>query len=92
MKEYRFVKEWDEDCDIQWWKECRIELNKIIKKYNKWQYKHDFDGKKALKLLALIEYGKQTIGNRDGGSGYLEELLGMEGFVKKIHYNGINYE
>ena len=89
MKEYRFVKEWDEDTDITWWKESRIKLNKIIRKYNKWQYKHDFNPLKGLKLLAMIEYGKQTIGNIDGGSGYLEELEEMEKFVKKIQYNGL---
>lgn len=90
MKEYRFVGKWDENCDIQWRKECRIELNKIIKKYNKWQYKHDFDRKKALKLLTLIEYGKQTIGSRNGGSGYLEQLLDMEKFVEGCFFGEIN--
>jgi hypothetical protein len=31
----------------------------------------------------MIEYGKQTIGSQDGGSGYWSELDGMEKFVKE---------
>lgn len=78
---YNFVKKWDEDIEISWWKSSRIELNKIIEDYNNWQICDDFDTDKAKILLAKIEYGKQTIGSQDGGSGYLEELENMEKFV-----------
>jgi len=82
--EYKFVKKWDEDTNITWWKECRIELNKIIECYNTWQMEDDFDIEKSKLVLAKIEYGKQTIGSRDGGSGYMEELEKMEEFVKSV--------
>lgn len=81
---YRFVKKWDEDTNITWWKECRIELNKIIECYNDWQITDDFDENRAKFVLAKIEYGKQTIGSRDGGSGYMEELEQMEEFVRSV--------
>ena len=80
--EYNFIKKWNEDSPIEWWNECRIELNKIIDVYNKWQMEDDFDEDKSKLVLAKIEYGKQTIGVRDGGSGYLEQLEEMEDFVK----------
>jgi hypothetical protein len=35
--------------------------------------------------LAKIEYGKQTIGSQDGGSGYWDELDEMEQFVRIIN-------
>jgi len=63
---------------------CRIELNKIIECYNTWQMEDDFDIEKSKLVLAKIEYGKQTIGSRDGGSGYMEELEKMEEFVKSV--------
>lgn len=44
----------------------------------------DFDIEKSKLVLAKIEYGKQTIGSRDGGSGYMEELEKMEEFVKSV--------
>lgn len=81
---YKFVKRWDEDTTITWWKECRIELNKIIDSYNAWQIDDDFDIEKSKRLLAKIEYGKQTIGSRDGGSGYMEDLEQMEEFVRSV--------
>ena len=81
---YRFVKKWNENVDVKWWKESRIELNKIIQEFNDWQVEDDFDPKKTKKLLAKIEYGKQTIGSQDGGSGYMDELRYMEEFVKYI--------
>jgi hypothetical protein len=92
MEEYRFVKEWNEnDTTISWQIDARKILNKIIRKYNKWQYKHHFNPLKGMKLLIKIEFGKQVIGKIDGGSGYLEELEGMEMFVEKIQSerNGI---
>lgn len=87
--EYKFKIKWDEDTDITWWKTSRIELNKIISEYNAWQIDHDFDMSLVKPLLAKIEYGKQTIGSRDGGSGYWDELDEMEKFIKEsaINYN-----
>ena len=81
---YYFKNKWDENTDISWWKTSRIELNKIIEHFNNWQKDDNFDVEKSKLLLANIEYGKQTIGSQDGGSGYLEELLDMENFVNKI--------
>jgi hypothetical protein len=81
---YRFVKKWNENVDVKWWKESRIELNKIIQEFNDWQIEDDLDPKKIKKLLAKIEYGKQTIGSQDGGSGYMNELRYMEEYVKQI--------
>jgi len=81
-RSYRFVDYWDEDTNISWQKESRKRLNEAITLYNDWQIEHDFDPEKSVKVLAKIEYGKQTYGNIDGGSGYLEELEKMESFVK----------
>lgn len=78
---YLFLEEWDENTEINWWNESRKKLNKIIRDFNQWQI-NGFDGGKMMKLLAKIEYGKQTIGSIDGGSGYMEELEKMETFVK----------
>lgn len=78
---YYFKQKWDEDVPIDWWKESRIELNKIIDAYNYWQIE-GFSRDKAIQILGFIEYGKQTIGSKDGGSGYLEELEDMERFVE----------
>lgn len=81
--EYKFKEKWDENVTISWWKTSRIELNKIIDEYNNWQIQDDFDKDKSKKVLAKIEYGKQTIGSQDGGSGYWEELDEMEQFVRE---------
>jgi hypothetical protein len=81
--EYKFKQKWDENTDISWWKTSRIELNKIIEVYNKWQIDDDFDKDKARLVLANIEYGKQTIGSQDGGNGYWDELDEMETFVRE---------
>ena len=83
MMEYKFKSKWDESTSIRWQKECRIELNKIIELYNTWQMEGDFDKDIAKLLLAKIEYGKQTFGSRDGGSGYWDELDEMETFVRR---------
>jgi hypothetical protein len=80
--EYKFKQKWDEDTPINWWKSSRIELNKIIESYNIWQIE-GFNPEKGKNVLAQIEYGKQTIGNQDGGSGYLEELDEMESFTRQ---------
>jgi hypothetical protein len=81
--EYKFKKKWDENTNTDWWNASRIELNKIIDAYNNWQMEDDFDKGKSKLVLAKIEYGKQTIGSQDGGSGYLEELDEMETFVRE---------
>lgn len=81
--EYKFKQKWDEDTDISWRKTSRITLNKIIESYNNWQIYDNFDINKSIIILAQIEYGKQTIGVLDGGSGYLEELEDMEQFVNE---------
>lgn len=44
----------------------------------------DFDKEKKKFVLSKIEYGKQTIGSRDGGSGYWDELDEMEKFVNSV--------
>ena len=88
MEDYqkcKFVKKWNEDTPIDWWNESRIELNKIIEIYNNWQIE-GFDKENSKKVIAHIEYGKQTIGTLDGGSGYLEALVNMESFVKSMIY------
>jgi hypothetical protein len=80
--EYKFKEKWDENTGIGWWDECRKEINKIIDCYNTWQMEGNFSREDARLVLAKIEYSKQTIGSRDGGSGYLVELIEMECFVK----------
>lgn len=98
MKEYRFVKEWEvgEGTPSSWLK-YRTELNKIIKSYNKWQYKHLCDKTRFQKLLAKIEYGLQTIGGYnefdfDSDNAYADELNGMKEYIKSVQYKGIDYE
>lgn len=73
----QFEKLWSLDTPINWQLESRKVLNKIIKSYNKYLTNHRPYEKKE-KLLLKIEYGKQTIGSIDGGSGYLETLERME--------------
>jgi len=79
--EYKFKSKWDENTGISWWDESRKELNKIIECYNNWQIE-DFNEEKSKKVLVMIEYGKQTIGSTYGGTGYWDELIEMEKFVK----------
>lgn len=81
--DYQFKKLWCEDTPIKWQKECRVELNKIIKAYNDWQIYYPFNEDKTRELYALIQYGKQTIGLCIG-SGCLEELDDMQKFVLKF--------
>ncbi|MFW6246803.1 MAG: hypothetical protein ACOC22_01325 [bacterium] len=81
-KEYRFVRKWDiANDDVNWIRESRTELNKIIEEYNQWQINGFHSGDDGRRLLALIEYGKQIIGTQGGGESYMDELLGMENFV-----------
>jgi len=78
MPEIQFVEEWATNTPIDWWNDCRKKLNKVIRRYNKWQTKKDFDAGYGIKLLALIRHGQDTIGSRDGGSGYRSLLDNME--------------
>jgi hypothetical protein len=80
-----FLEKWNENTDIDWWNDCRKELNIIIQTFNDWQLE-GFNYGDYIKLIALIEYGKQTIGERDGRSGYMEKLEEMEQFVKLNSY------
>ena len=80
--EYNFKNKWYLTTEIDWWNECRKELNEIIDCYNNWQKEDNFSEEKSVLLLAKIEYGKQTIGSRDGGSEYWNDLDEMEKFVK----------
>jgi hypothetical protein len=81
--EYLFKEKWSEDTNIDWWRKSRIKLNKIIDIYNLWQINGFKDDERSF-VLSNIEYGKQTIGSQDGGSGYFEELQEMENFIKSI--------
>ena len=80
-KKYKFMELWNEDTEISWWKECRTALNLIIQEYNDWQI-DGFDHDRAVKVNAKIEHGIQTIGNKDGGACYMEDLIEMQSFVK----------
>ena len=82
-----YLDEWDENTNINWWDECRKKLNKVIRKFNKWQI-NGMKEEKVVKLLARIEHGKQTFGSRDGGSGYWYELNKMETFIKNGIWDG----
>ena len=74
--DYEFEEKWNIDTPIEWWNECRTELNKIIDVYNQWQL-DGFKEEEKQHLVANITFGMQTIGQRDGGSGYLETLEKM---------------
>lgn len=77
------IEEWNENVGISWWKESRIQLNKVIRKYNKWVDKHTENKVKTAKLLTKIEkHLKMDYCNQDGGSGYKEELLNIQSIVK----------
>lgn len=76
-----FEAEWPEDTDIEWWNKGRRELNTAIRQYNNWLIEGQ-DPDERRKLLARIEYGRQTYGQRDGGSGWLEVLDRMKRFVE----------
>lgn len=80
---YKFMELWNEDTEISWWKECRTALNLIIQEYNDWQIE-GFDHDRAIKVNAKIEYGIQTIGNKDGGVRYMEDLIEMQFFVNEF--------
>ena len=82
--EYNFKEKWSLNTPIEWQKEGRKELNKIIEIYNNWQVNDQFDKAKAQIVLGYIEYGLQTIGSKDGGSSYAEELEDMKEFIETI--------
>lgn len=81
MPEIVLFEKRNEDTDIDWWRESRKKLNKIIKRFNKWQTKHNFNRQKSEILLARIELSINTIGKQDGGAFYLEELEKMRDHV-----------
>ena len=81
MPEFRFVDEWDEETNIDWWKAGRVKLNKIIRPYNQWQIE-GFDQETGERLRAQILCGIQTFAQRDGGGEWLKELEGMLAFVE----------
>ncbi len=77
------IEEWDENVGISWWKESRMQLNKVIRKYNKWVNNHTGDEVKTAKLLTKIDkHLKMYYCNQDGGSGYKEELMKIRDIVK----------
>jgi hypothetical protein len=78
------IEEWDENPGVSWWKESRIKLNKVIRKYNKWVDKHSDDRSKTTKLLNKVNKNlKMNYCNQDGGSGYKEELLNIKLIVER---------
>lgn len=79
---YKFISKWDEDTEITYHKNSRIEQNRIIEIYNKWQIDFDFNKRQSRIVLANIEYGKQTYASKKSGSLYLEQLNEMKEFVK----------
>ena len=82
MPRIKFVDYWDEATKIGWWNKGRKRLNKVIRKFNKWQTDKAFDYTYGCKVLRHIEAEKQGIGARDGGSDYFKLLDEMERFVK----------
>jgi hypothetical protein len=77
------IEEWDENVNIDWWKESRIKLNKVIRKYNKWVDRHSEDKIKTDKLLVKIDkHLEKHYCNQDGGSGYKEALNEMKEIVE----------
>lgn len=76
------IEEWDEHVGINWWRKSRIQLNKVIRKYNKWIDNHTNNRVKTAKLLDKIDkHLKMDYSNQDGGSGYKEELIKMKNNV-----------
>lgn len=77
------IEEWDENVDIDWWKESRIQLNKVIREYNKWVDIYTDDKVKTAKLLTKIEkHLEMDYCNQNGGSGYKKELLNIKTIVE----------
>ena len=83
---YEKFDEWNENTGINWWKEGRIALNKVIRKYNTWVDNHLEDDEKTLKLLKKINKNlTMHYCNQDGGYSRKSELLKMQSIVKG-HY------
>lgn len=79
------IKQWNENTNIVWQKEARTQLNKVIRKYNKWVENHTSDRIKTIKLLTKIEkHIEMPYSNQDGGSGYKEELQKMLATVQNV--------
>lgn len=84
------VKEWDEDVSINWWKDGRTKLNKVIRKYNKWVDRHTENKVKTVKLLNEINDNLDMYYcNRDGGSAWKYELIEMKNVVVEHLLNDI---
>lgn len=82
------IIEWDENINISWWKESRIKLNKVIRKYNKWIEYHSENKIKTEKLLIKInKHLLMDYCNQDGGSSYKGELEKMKYNVTKTMSN-----
>lgn len=81
---YKFITKRDEDTDIEWRRKNRIELNRIIDAYNNWQIEDNRNLNKIERVLALIEYGKQTLPDD-----YHEELNDMKKYIDK--WKGFNF-
>ena len=79
------IEEWNENESITWWREARIKLNKVIRKYNKWVDLHSENKDKTVKLLSKINKHLQMhYCNQDGGSGYKDELQKMKYIVEGV--------
>ena len=77
--------EWDENVGISWWKESRIKINEVVRKFNKWIEFHSENKVKTAKLLERINENLQMhYCNQDGGSGYKEELEKMKTVVDGV--------
>lgn len=80
--QYKFEEEWNPDeTPIQWQKMGREKLNNVIRAYNQWQI-HGFNQSEKRELLAFIECGIQTFGQRDGGEDWLATMERMKKFVE----------
>lgn len=84
------LKQWNENTSITWWAEGRTQLNKVIRKYNKWIDMYTSNHKKTLKLLIKINsHLEKYYSNQDGGEGYREELNKMKSNVVTIMFTFI---
>jgi hypothetical protein len=77
---YKFLSEW-KTTNVSWQNDGRIELNKVIREYNRWQLE-GFKFSEREQLLALITWGKQTFATVPGGDVWMEELDNMQAFVE----------
>jgi hypothetical protein len=76
------ITEWCENTGIGWWDQGRKQLNKVIRKFNKWILNDIDDLKKTNKLLKKINnHLNKEYCNQDGGQSWKEELLSMKQIV-----------